>query len=203
MKRYTSLEINELANLLKQDEVIAVPTDTVYGLCARYDHFEAQEKLREIKHRPATKAFPIMCKDLKQMETIALITERERKLVEAFMPGPITLVVAKKEDLPTFVNGGMDSIALRMATSKDLEALIEAVGVPLYMTSANQSGEKTCTTLDEIALTCVGIAGMLEGNTEFGEASTIVDCTDKVVKIVRNGPITKEMIEEILEEEIA
>ena len=202
MRVYKENEIKELAIILKEDGVISVPTDTVYGLCARYDHIEAQEKLREIKHRPETKAFPIMCKNLEEIERIVYVSKRDKKLVNAFMPGPITLILKKREEVEDFVNGGMDTIAIRMATSKVLEELIDEVGVPLYMTSANQSGEKTCTTLEEIEEACVGIDGMLEGETEFGQASTIVDCSKEMYKIVRNGPITEKMIEEVLKEEV-
>ncbi|MBR2825530.1 MAG: Sua5/YciO/YrdC/YwlC family protein, partial [Solobacterium sp.] len=87
----------------------------------------------------------------------------------------------------------------RMATSKELEELIEEVGVPLFMTSANQSGEEACRSLDEIEKCCVGIEGMLEGETQFGESSTIVDCSSNEVKIVRKGPISEEMIQKVLQ----
>ncbi|MBR2825876.1 MAG: Sua5/YciO/YrdC/YwlC family protein, partial [Solobacterium sp.] len=97
MKRYTNKEIKELAKLLIEDEVVSVPTDTVYGLCARYDHIKAQEKLRDIKHRPETKAFPIMCKDRKQIEEIAIVDEKANKIIASFMPGPITIVLNKKD----------------------------------------------------------------------------------------------------------
>ena len=188
MRRYSVKEIDELAEVLKNDGVISVPTDTVYGVCARMDHETAQERLREVKQRPKDKAFPIMCASRTQIETVAEVDERAGKLIDALMPGPVTLILRKKAEIPAFVNGGMDTLAVRMAPGEAVRELIERTGVPLYMTSANRSGEKTCTTLDEIENACPLLDGMLEGDTQFGAASTIIDCTQAEIKILREGP---------------
>lgn len=198
MKRYTKDEIKELAEILKNNGVISVPTDTVYGVCARMDSKEAQKNLREVKNRPETKAFPVMCADIEQIKKIAYVDERGEKLIHAFMPGPVTLILRKKEEVPSFVNGGMDTLAIRMATSKELESLIKETGVPVFMTSANQSGKPVCTNLDEIEEQCPLLDGMMEGNVSYGEASTIIDCTKEEIVILRQGPITMEKIEEVL-----
>ena len=92
----------------------------------------------------------------------------------------------------------MDTLAIRMATSKEIEKIIELVGSPLFMTSANQSGEKTCTSLDEIEIACPLISGMLIGDTKFGESSTIVDASSNEIKVLRQGPITIEQINKVL-----
>jgi len=189
MRRFAQDEIAEMAEILKNDGVISVPTDTVYGLCARMDSLAAQEHLRDIKHRPADKAFPVMCKDLQQIEEIAEVNPAARDIITRLMPGPLTVVLRKKPDVADYVNGGMETLAIRMATSDALARLIEAVGVPLFMTSANRSGEKTCTDLDEIERACPGLDGMMEGSTAFGKASTIADCTKEEVRILREGPL--------------
>ncbi len=196
--RYSECDLDKLSELLKEDEVISVPTDTVYGVCARMNSEKAEQKLRDVKNRPATKAFPIMCKDEEQIKSIAYVSENAEKLIRAFMPGPITLILKKKESIPAYVNSGMETLAIRMATSKEIKEIIEQVGSPLFMTSANQSGEKTCTTLDEIEKACPLIAGMLIGNTEFGKASTIVDISKNNAIILRDGPISLEEINRIL-----
>ena len=113
----------------------------------------------------------------------------------------IVPLLKKKENVPTYVNSGMDTLAIRMATSKEIEKIIELVGSPLFMTSANQSGEKTCTSLDEIEIACPLISGMLIGDTKFGESSTIVDASSNEIKVLRQGPITIEQINKVLEEE--
>lgn len=199
MKRYQQSETNEMAEVLKKDGVLSVPTDTVYGVCARMDHQQAQENLREVKHRPVTKAFPIMCADEEQIKTIVVVDDREEKLIRAFMPGPVTFIMKKKEEVPSFVNGGMDTLAIRMATSEPLKELIEKTGTPIYMTSANQSGQPVCTSLDEIEKACPDLDGMMEGNVSFGEASTIIDCTKEEIQILRQGPVTMEQIQKVLQ----
>lgn len=201
MKRYAQNQITEMARVLKENGVLSVPTDTVYGVCARYDSMEAQDNLREVKNRPADKAFPIMCADVNQIRMIAETDARSEKLIEAFMPGPVTLILKKKESVPAFVNGGMDTLAIRMASSEALKQLILAVGVPLYMTSANQSGRPVCRNPDEIEKECPKLSGMMEGETQFGEASTIIDCTSEEIRILRKGLVTMEDIEKVLKEE--
>ncbi len=198
IQRFNENELEQLAEILKNDEVISVPTDTVYGVCARMNSEKAEQKLRDVKNRPATKAFPIMCKDEEQIKSIAYVSEKAEKIIRAFMPGPITIILKKKEEVPDYVNSGMETLAIRMATSNEIKKIIELVGSPLFMTSANQSGEKTCTTLDEIEVACPLISGMLIGDTEFSRASTIVDITKNDAIILRDGPITLEEINKVL-----
>ncbi len=194
IKRYSKNQIEELALILQNDGIISVPTDTVYGICGKITSEIAHDKLAKTKNRPENKSFPVMCKDEEQIKEIAIVNENAEKLINAFMPGPITLVMKKKPCVPDYVTNGKDTIAIRMATSKELEELIEKVGVPIFMTSANKSGEKTATTLDEIEGVCPTLDGMLEGEVSFGEASTIVDCTTKQIKILRSGPISEEIL---------
>lgn len=194
MKRYKQNEIDELADILKNDGAISVPTDTVYGVCARMNSKKAHDNLAKIKNRPATKLFPVMCSDEEQIKSIAIVDERAEKLIHGFMPGPITLILRKRPEVAEYVNNGDLTIAIRMATSKALEDLIRKTGSPIFMSSANQSGESTCTNLDEIEKACPMLDGMMEGNVSFGMASTIVDCTSKEIKILREGPISLEEI---------
>lgn len=198
MKRYRPDETAAMAAVLKQDGVLSTPTDTVYGVCARMSSPQAQENLRRVKNRPKTKAFPVMCADEAQIRTIAYVDERAQKLISAFMPGPVTLVLKKKESVPEFVNGGLPTLAIRMATSQALRDLIQALGEPIYMTSANQSGMPTAASLEEIEQSCPLLDGMMEGSPSFGQASTIIDCTQAEIQILRQGPITWEQIEQAL-----
>ena len=200
MKIYNKNDIEELAKILRNDGVISVPTDTVYGVCAKMDSRKAYNKLVSTKNRPINKPFPVMCADEKQIETIAIVDDKAQKLINAFMPGPITLVLKKRQNVPDYVSNGLNTIAIRMATSKPLEELIKKVGCPIFMSSANQSGEPTCTNLDEIEKACPNLDGMMEGKVSFGMGSTIVDCTSVNVKILRQGPITEEQIKKVLDE---
>lgn len=197
IKHIDENEIEKLAQILKNDGVICVPTDTVYGLCASVNSKIAYEKLINVKNRPLNKAFPIMCADEEQIKNIAIVDENSEKLIKNFMPGPITLILHIKNNFPYCINNGKETIAVRMATSKSLEELIKKTGSPIYMTSANKSGEPTCTTIEEIEKKCPQIDGIMEGKVTFGQGSTIVDCTSKKLKILRNGPITSEQINQI------
>lgn len=200
MKRFTDKEITEMSEILKNDGVLSVPTDTVYGVCARMNSLRAQENLREVKNRPLTKAFPVMCCDEDQIKSIAIVDERSEKLIRAFMPGPVTFILKEREEVPAYVNGGMETLAIRMATSDALAQLIRETESPVFMTSANQSGEPVCTSLDEIEKSCPLLNGMMEGNVSFGEASTIIDCTKPEITILRQGPVTMEDIQKALKD---
>lgn len=198
IKRYKQTEINDLVKILKNDGVISVPTDTVYGVCARISTQKAHDKLVNVKNRPKEKAFPVMCANIEQIKSIAFVDEKAEKIIKAFMPGPITLVLKKNKDLPTYITNGKDTIAVRMVTSGILKEIIEKLESPLFMTSANKSGESICNNLDEIEEACPLLDGMLEGKVNYGEASTIVSCTSHDIKVLRSGPISLEQIVNIL-----
>lgn len=198
MKIYNQNEVDELAKILKNDGVISVPTDTVYGVCARMDSKKAYDKLVSTKKRPINKPFPVMCADEEQIKTIAIVDNKAQKLINAFMPGPITLILKKRKCVPDYVSNGLNTIAIRMATSIPLKKLIKNVGCPIFMSSANQSGEPTCTNLDAIEKACPNLDGMMEGQVSFGMASTIIDCTSENVRILRQGPISEEQIKNVI-----
>ena len=194
MKRYNKNQIKELSNILKNDGVISVPTDTVYGICGSIKSIKAQTKLKEIKGRPASKPFPIMCADIEQIKSVAMVDNKSEKIIKEFMPGPITIVLRKNEKIPQYINNGKETIAIRMATSNELKELIKSLGCPIFMTSANKSGEEVCKTLEDIEKNCPDLDGMLEGEVSFGQASTIVDCISNEIKILREGPISEDEI---------
>lgn len=202
MKRYKENEIDELANILKNDGVISVPTDTVYGLCARANSLKAYEKLVAIKNRPSNKSFPVMCLNEKQIKNIAIVNENAEKLIHAFMPGPITLVLKKRPEAFSYINNAglrtSNELAVRMAPLKVLEDLIQKTGSPIFLTSANISGESTCNSLDEIEKVFPNLDGILEGDVLLGESSTIIYCISDEIKIQRQGPISIEEIMKVL-----
>lgn len=139
-----------------------------------------------------------MCANEEQIKSIAIVNKIAEKLIRAFMPGPITLVLKKKNTLPDYVTNGKDSVAIRMATSRTIEALIIKTESPIFMTSANQSGKIECSNLEEIEKECPLLDGMMEGNVVFSRESTIVDCSSNEIKILRLGPILYEQIQEVL-----
>lgn len=198
MKRFSEDDIEEIVDILKNNGVISVPTDTVYGVCARIDSKKAHDNLILVKNRPETKPFPVMCANEEQIKGIAIVNEKAEKIIKSFMPGPITIVLNKKETVPDYVTNGKKTIAIRMATSKTLEKIILALGAPIFMSSANQSGEKTSESLEEIEKNCPKINGILEGKIKLGVGSTIIDCTSEKIKVLREGPIKLEEINNII-----
>ena len=198
VKIYNENEIDELVYILKNDGVISVPTDTVYGLCGKIDSKKAYEKLLEIKERPINKAFPIMCADEKQVRKIGIVDKNIEKLISEFMPGPITLILERNENLDDYITNGKNTIAVRIATTKALVELIRKVGTPIFMTSANKSGEPECKNIAEIEKLSPLLDGILYGKYSFGKASTIVDCRFGEIKIIRKGPISEKEIRDIL-----
>ncbi|MDO4742244.1 MAG: L-threonylcarbamoyladenylate synthase [Candidatus Saccharibacteria bacterium] len=202
MKICSEKEIDALADILKADGIISVPTDTVYGVCVRINSREAYDKLVKAKNRPFGKSFPVVCLNKAQIEEIAIINQNAEKLIHAFMPGPLTMVLNKKPEAFSYVNNSgsrfSDELAVRIAPSKALGELIRKVGSPLFLTSANLSGEEVCSNLEDIKKTFPTIDGILEGSVSFGRSSTIVDCTSDKIKIQRQGPITLEAINKVL-----
>ena len=202
MKRYKQSEIKEVATVLKNDGVISVPTDTFYGICARINSSKAYNNLVKVKNRPNNKSFPVLCKDLEQIKSIAILDDNALKLIKAFLPGPLTLVLKKRPEAFSYINNAgtreTDELAVRMIPSKFLNELIEKVGSPLFLTSANKSGDAVCKNLEEIEKECPTLDGMVIGDVSFGEASTIVDLTSDDIKIQRQGPIKEEQIMKVL-----
>lgn len=198
MKRFSEDDIDEIVDILKNNGVISVPTDTVYGVCARIDSKKAHDNLILVKNRPETKPFPVMCANEEQIKGIAIVNEKAEKIIKSFMPGPITIVLNKKETVPDYITNGKKTIAIRMATSKTLEKIILSLETPIFMSSANQSGEKTSESLEEIEKNCPKINGILEGKIKLGVGSTIIDCTSEKIKVLREGPIKLEEINNII-----
>ncbi|MCF0125811.1 MAG: threonylcarbamoyl-AMP synthase [Clostridia bacterium] len=191
------MEIEEYVEILKNGGVIGVPTDTVYGICTSVDYKDARNKLAKIKGRSINQPFQIMCANIEQIKKIAIVDEKAEKIINKFMPGPITLILSKGENSSKYVNEHIAGIGIRMAPSKELKELIEKLGCPIFLTSANLNGKKECENTDEIRKVFPQLDGIIEGKINYGKASTIVDYTSDTIKILREGPIS---LEEILKE---
>lgn len=189
------------ANILRNGGVVAFPTDTVYGLGCRYDDFNAQTKLRNAKNRPEEKSFPLVVGSMEQLKMIAETDDRIEKIVHHFLPGALTLILKKKNNVEDWVTDGKATIAIRMIDVVGINEMIQSVGVPLFLTSANISGEPVCRNAQEV-LDKLGnkIDCVIDGKHIDSLASTILDCTKKNLTIVRQGPIGLEDILKILEE---
>ena len=171
--------VEQAAEALVRGEVVAFPTDTVYGVAAGHGHIE---ELFKAKGRPKDKRIPILLSDRSHLETSAIVTTAARALAERFWPGPLTIVLVAPR---------RGTLAFRVPASDLARRLIAASGGGLPVTSANISGKPDATTAEEVRQQLDGrIALILDGGkTPGGVPSTVVDCTGSEVKILREGAI--------------
>ncbi len=200
MKIYNKSEIDTIALELKNGKVIAFPTDTVYGVSVIYDDLVALENLKLAKGRPETKPIPTMVASLEQIRKIALVDDRALKVIKSFMPGAITIILPKKDEVSDYITNGKKTIAIRMPNDEFILELIDKCGKPLLVSSANLSGgDNSFTTNDVLAQLDGRIDGIVEGTAGGKLASTIVDLTGDNIIILREGPISYEEIVKTLE----
>lgn len=190
--------LDEVYEMLQQEEVVAFPTETVFGLGVKYGSHEALDRLMEAKERDYSKAITLMISKKEDIEKYAYINESARKLIDHFMPGMMTLVFKKKESVDNYMTNGKETIGIRIPDSEYVLGLLERVG-PMLVTSANLSGRpNTTTTLEALRQLDGRIALVVDGKTTDNIASTVVDVSENGIKILREGKITKKDIEEVL-----
>ena len=166
--------INEVIDLLNHDEVVAFPTETVFGLGVKFSHLEALEKIYEIKHRSHSKAISLMIYDPKDIEKYAYVNENAQKLIDHFMPGMITLVLKKKSILSDDFTAGYDTIGIRIPDDPFVLKLLKEVG-PMLVTSANISGQETLLNDQEVYKQFKGkIKMIVKGKCKNTLASTVI-----------------------------
>ena len=200
-KKKKKEEMEEVIECLKAGGVAAFPTDTVYGLGVIYDDEKALERLKEAKGRPENKPIPLMISNLKQIESVAVVTEKAKKLIQKFMPGAFTIILKKRENVPAYVTNGFDTIGIRMPDDDFILELMNRIGKPMLVTSANMSGMPTGTTFMEVIEQLEGRIDMVvKGMCGCKESSTIVDASTDAVKLIRKGPISEDEIMKIVEE---
>ena len=193
--------IAQAAKLIAAGEVVAFPTETVYGLGADGLNGAAVTRIFAAKGRPADN--PLILHIARTEDILPLtggLNENAKALMHTFWPGPLTLVVPKSEQVPDEVTAGLATVAVRMPSHPVAVALILAAGCPIAAPSANLSGKPSPTNAADVAEDMDGkIAGILDGGRcGIGVESTVVDTTTPVPTILRPGGITREMLEERL-----
>lgn len=190
MKLYTKENIKEVKEELLKGNIIAFPTDTVFGLACIYGDKKAKEKIYIAKNRPENKKLPMMVSDSKMLERYVEINEKEKILLDNLTPGPLTLIFKYKDSEET--------VAVRIPNDRWILDLIKDLDKPLLVTSANLSGSGSLlkaidvkNQLDE------RVDGIVMADASGEVSSTIVDCLNDY-KILREGPISKEIIDSYL-----
>ena len=194
-------DIQRAADLLRQGELVAIPTETVYGLAADATNGEAVRKIFTAKGRPQDNPLIVHIADLKDWSGLVReITPLAQKLAEAFWPGPLTLILPKADCIPDEVSAGLTTVAVRMPIHPVARQLIRESGLPLAAPSANLSGSPSPTTAGHVMTDLSGrIAAVVDGGEcEVGLESTVVDVSGDVARLLRPGGITPDMIRSVL-----
>jgi len=194
--------IEEAAALLKNGEVVAFPTETVYGLGADATSAVAVSKIFAAKGRPSDNPLIVHIGALEQLRVVVSeIPDVARALMDAFWPGPLTLILPKQENMPREVTAGLSTVGVRMPSHPLALALLREAGLPIAAPSANVSGRPSPTAEQHVLDDLEGkIAGILAegGVAEIGLESTVLDCTTKPPTILRPGAVTKAELEGII-----
>lgn len=189
--------------LLKQGDLVVLPTETVYGLAADGLNTDAVKKIFTAKGRPFGNPLILHVSSLEMLERLVKdISIQSKILMQLFWPGPLTLVFNRSELVPDIVTAGLDTVCVRMPKQDSTLAIIEALGKPLAAPSANKSGRPSPTNLADLEKEMPEIAVIDGGQTELGIESTVVDAREKDVKILRLGSLEVEKIEAALDEKV-
>lgn len=193
-------QLLEAAEILKSGGLVAFPTETVYGLGGDAKNPMAAQKIYAAKGRPSDNPLIVHIARTDQLKGLAAeVPETAEKLIRAFWPGPLTLILRKRQDVPYSTTGGLDTVAVRMPEHPVAWALIDASGIAVAAPSANASGRPSPTRAEHVAEDLSGKIDVIldGGDVGIGIESTIVDVTVKPSVILRPGYITKEMLEAV------
>lgn len=201
-KIYDKTQLNEIVSILENDGIVSFPTDTVFALGCIYDNINALNKIKKAKGRDENKPIPFMGSNIEDISKVALVNENATKLIKKFMPGALTLVLKKKDIVDDYITNGKDTIAIRIPNDEFVIKLINRIGKPMLVTSANISGHETGTTSKQVLEQLEDkIDAIVLGECKDKVASTIVDLSDDEVKIIRTGNISEiEIFKTLLED---
>lgn len=197
--------MEQAGKLIAEGELVAFPTETVYGLGGDALDPDASRKIYAAKGRPSDNPLIVHIADFDDMKRVAReVPEQAKKLADAFWPGPLTMIVWKSDAVPEATTGGMQTVAVRMPNHPVALELIRRSGCLIAAPSANTSGRPSPTEAQHVAEDLSGkIAMILDGGpVGIGIESTIIDLTEEQPMILRPGYITPEMLSEVLQEEV-
>ncbi|MEM4625235.1 MAG: L-threonylcarbamoyladenylate synthase [Candidatus Pacearchaeota archaeon] len=200
----SSKQIKEAASLIKKGELVAFPTETVYGLGANALNPEAVKKIFIAKGRPSDNPLIVHICSKEQLNLIAKIPKSKEELlsnlIKNFWPGPLTLILKRRAIIPNEVTAGLDTVAIRMPKNKIALKLIKFSEAPIAAPSANISGKPSGTKFSHVFQDFNGrIAGIIKGGkTSIGLESTVIDLTSPTPYLLRPGAVTFEELSKII-----
>jgi L-threonylcarbamoyladenylate synthase len=195
------VERDEAVRLLLGGAVVAVPTDTVYGVAASLAHADAVASLFLLKDRPSGVPLPVLVHALSPIQEIDVEwSERAQRLSEEFWPGPLTIVVPAPHELALLLGGSGDTVGVRVPDDEVLLSVLRECG-PLAVSSANTHGAEPCHSADEVLQALAGerLAGVLDGGERRGEVSSVVEVSETSWRILREGAISAARLAAVLD----
>lgn len=196
--KFSKNNIDGIVKMIQEDGLVAIMSDTVYGLAADSSKDYLYEKLKKAKGRPEDKPFPLMVASYSQIEEIAILSDRDRHLMHQFMPGACTFIFRLKDSVFSFL-GEQKTIGIRMADDPWVMEIIDKVGAPLWLPSANLSGFETALNSDMVLEQLDGIIqGVVIGESYGKQSSSVFDLTKDEIVCLREGPIS---LNDIIKEE--
>lgn len=195
--------IEEAGQIIKNGGLVAFPTETVYGLGGDGLNPESSNKIYAAKGRPSDNPLIIHICRIEDLEKIVkCVPKKAKKVIDAFWPGPLTMIFEKRDCVPRETTGGLDTVAVRFPIHETALKFIEAAGGFVAAPSANLSGRPSPTLAKYVCEDLNGRVDMIidGGNIPIGVESTIVDMTSEIPMILRPGYVTKEMLEEVVGE---
>ncbi|MCR4879768.1 MAG: threonylcarbamoyl-AMP synthase [Bacilli bacterium] len=191
------------SQILLDGGVVSFPTETVMGLAVIYDNFESYNRLNKIKGRPESKPYSLMLGDVKEISKYAYINEAAQKLIDTYLPGPLTLLLKAKENVPSWVTHNTGVIGIRVPKFEILNNLLDLVKKPLLVPSANPSNFPPALTVQQVLVYFDNqLDYIVMDNSKQELPSTIVDVRGDSLKIVREGQIKTEEIQKLLGENL-
>ena len=191
-------DVSNAIKALRNGEVVVYPTDTLYALGADIYNEGAVKKIFEIKRRPYSCPFSVAVANFDEIDKISYTNDVVKRVVKHFLPGPLTLILKKKDSVSNIVTGDLDKIAIRIPKNDVALDLLSKFG-PLTATSANIHDKKTSYVIKDLKMQFSNeISVYLDDGRLDAKPSTIVDLTSKKPIIVRKGPINKEEIMEAI-----
>ena len=189
------------AELLRQGELVAMPTETVYGLAADARNEKAVAAIFEAKGRPQDNPLIVHISDLSELPALVkTVPETAKRLAAAYWPGPLTMILPRADTIPAVVSAGLDTVAVRLPAHPIARALIRKSGCPLAAPSANLSGSPSPTTAEHVAADLTGrIAAIVDGGPcRVGVESTVVSLVGDTPRLLRPGGITLSQLQAVL-----
>ena len=198
----TEEALQEAGKILREGGLVGFPTETVYGLGANALDSQAVFSIFAAKGRPADNPLIVHVTEVEEAEAICYLTPEAREVMQVFCPGPLTLLLPKKDCIPPVVNAGLPSVAVRLPSHPVARAMLKAAGVPVAAPSANTSGKPSPTLASHVYEDLKGkLSLILDGGAcQVGVESTVLDLTSLVPTVLRPGGITPEMLMTVLPE---